>query len=62
MLEAARAAGLNGSALPSPKTFLRAVSARRLEAVKVAGRWLTSPAAIRRYVDQLQRDGDGACA
>ena len=62
LIQAARAAGLNGDALPSLKTFLRAAASRRLEAVKVAGQWLTSPSAVRRYVVRVHPDSDGGCA
>jgi hypothetical protein len=51
---AAHDAGLHGQALPSLKTLLRAAKSRRLDAVKIAGRWLTSAAAIRRWVDAQQ--------
>lgn len=55
LLAAAREAGLRGNALPSLKTFLRAVVSGKLDAVKVGGRWLTSASAVRRYVEQLQQ-------
>ena len=54
LLAAARAAGLHDEALPSTKTLLRAAISRKLDAVKVAGRWLTSAAAIRRWVEAAQ--------
>jgi hypothetical protein len=54
LLAAARAAGLLGDALPSSKTLLRAAIGRKLDAVKVAGRWLTSPGAIMRWVEAAQ--------
>lgn len=54
LLAAARAAGLLEDALPSTKTLLRAAISRKLDAVKVAGRWLTSAAAIRRWVEAAQ--------
>ena len=60
LLAAAREAGLLGDALPSLKTFLRAVVSGKLDAVKVGGRWLTSPSAVRRYVEQLQQGRHGA--
>ncbi len=54
LLTAARAAGLLDEALPSTKTLLRAAISRKLDAVKVAGRWLTSAAAIRRWIEAAQ--------
>lgn len=54
LLAAARDAGLLGDALPSTKTLLRAAISRKLEAVKVAGRWLTSSRAILRWVEAAQ--------
>lgn len=54
LLAAARAAGLLDESLPSTKTLLRAAISRKLDAVKVAGRWLTSAAAIRRWVEAAQ--------
>jgi hypothetical protein len=54
LVTAARAAGLLDEALPSLKTLLRAAISRKLDAVKVAGRWLTSAAAIRRWVEAAQ--------
>jgi hypothetical protein len=41
-------------ALPSLKTLLRAAISRKLDAVKVAGRWLTSAAAVRRWIEGSQ--------
>ncbi len=58
LLAAARAAGLLDEALPSTKTLLRAAISRKLDAVKVAGRWLTSAAAIRRWVEAAQHRRD----
>lgn len=55
ILAAAQAAGLLGDSLPSLKTFLRAVRTGTLDAVKVGGRWLTSGAAVRRWVAGQQR-------
>lgn len=54
LLDAAVSAGLSGDALPSLKTLLRAAISRKLEAVKVAGKWLTSPAAIVRWIEGSQ--------
>lgn len=54
LLAAARAAGLLEEALPSIKTLLRAAISRKLDAVKVAGRWLTSAAAVRRWIEASQ--------
>jgi hypothetical protein len=54
LLAAAQDAGLLGEALPSKKTLLRAAISRKLEAVKVAGRWLTSSAGILRWVAAAQ--------
>lgn len=54
LLAAARAAGLHDEALPSTKTLLRAAISRKLDAVKVAGRWLTSAAAVRRWIEGSQ--------
>ena len=59
LLDAARDAGLRGDVCPSLKTLLRAALSRKLEAAKVAGRWLTSAAAIRRWVEHSQRRRDG---
>src|SRR5262245_48192447 len=58
LLAAARGAGLLDDALPSNKTLLRAAISRKLDAVKVAGRWLTSAAAIRRWVEAAQHRRD----
>jgi hypothetical protein len=55
LLKAAKDAGLNDKdALPSLRTLLRAAISGQLDAVKVAGRWLTSPAAIVRWIDAAQ--------
>lgn len=54
LLSAARAAGLCEDVLPSTKTLLRAAISRKLEAVKVAGRWLTSAPAVRRWIEASQ--------
>lgn len=61
LMAAARAAGLHGNVCPSLKTFMRAAISRKLEAVKVGGRWLTSPNAIVRWVhrSQARRDAIG---
>ncbi len=48
LVEAAREAGLHP--VPSLRTLLRAAIARRLESLMVAGRRVTSPAAIVRWV------------
>ena len=57
LLLAARAAGLKGDAELSLRTLLRNASTGKLEAIKIAGRWLTSAAAIRRWVASQQRQG-----
>jgi hypothetical protein len=62
LIQAARAAGLDGDALPSLRTFLREAASRRLEAVKVAGQWLTSASAVRRFVERAQQERNGDCA
>lgn len=58
LLAAARAAGLLDKALPSTKTLLRAAISRKLDAVKVAGRWLTSAPAILRWIEAAQHRRD----
>ena len=64
LLVAAADAGLRQDACPSLKTFLRAAISHKLEAVKLAGRWLTSPAAVRRWIEaeQHRRDRYGSAA
>lgn len=64
LLVAAGDAGLRAAALPSLKTLLRAAISGKLEAVKVAGRWLTSPPAVRRWIEaeQHRRERYGAAA
>ena len=54
--QAARVAGLEDDALPSHKTLIRAAISGKLDAVKVAGRWLTRAAAIRRWIEAAQRE------
>ena len=56
--EAAALAGL--SPVPSLKTLLRAASAGQLETLLVAGRKVSSPAAIARWVAASQRRATGA--
>jgi len=58
LVDAARQAGLHPT--PSLRTLLRAATARRLETLLVAGRRVTSPAAIVRWVatEQQRREGE----
>lgn len=37
----------------------RGVQGRRLEAIKVGGRWYTSAEALQRYIDRLSHESDG---
>jgi hypothetical protein len=53
LVDAAREAGLHP--IPSLRTLLRAATAKRLESLIVAGRRVTSPAAIVRWVAGQQR-------
>jgi hypothetical protein len=52
--DAAREAGVAANVTPSNKTFLRALVSGKLDGVKVGGRWLTSSAAIRRWIEASQ--------
>ena len=55
LVAAAHEAGLRGAARPHKRTLLRAALSGRLEALKVAGKWTTSAAAIVRWIGRQQR-------
>lgn len=53
LLAAAKAAGMRP--VPCLRTLMRAAITRKLEALKMRGRWATSAAAIRRWIARQQR-------
>lgn len=54
--EGIRAEGLSASPKTARRWRIRGVGGTRLEAVRVGGRWLTSRAAVRRFVAAQQRE------
>lgn len=52
LVEAAKAAGIRQVHL---RTLMRAAISRKLEALKFAGRWVTSPSAVRRWIARQQQ-------
>jgi hypothetical protein len=52
LIEAAKRAGLRP--VPCLRTLMRNAITEKLEAIKIGGRWVTSPDAVRRWLAQQQ--------